>query len=191
MPLPPCFLGSVVISAMPERPISPTTSPKLTPADPLIELGVYPTGQQERLRAALLELNDADLAFGLSHGDLSLRNLVVPDTGDPVLIDWGSASAGPLPFGDLLPAVRAHRLIDDPSSAELEALAVGLGVRLDEIQKALERLLLLDALDLVRWAIDQRPDRLHDTIASARAHLQSRGGGRPQTGTGDHAAHPE
>ncbi len=166
---------------------------QLTPADPLIALGVYQTGEQERLRAALLELNDADLAFGLSHGDLSPRNLVVADTGDPVLIDWGSGSAGPLPFGDLLPAVRAHRLIDDPSSAELEALAVGLGVRLDEIRITLERLLLLDALDLVRWAIDQRPDRLHDTIASARAHLQSQsqGGGQHHAGTGDHAAHPE
>lgn len=81
---------------------------QLSPADPLIALGVYPAGQQERLRAALTELSDVDLAFGLCHGDLSLRNLVVPDTGDPVLIDWGSASAGPLPFGDLSPAVRSH-----------------------------------------------------------------------------------
>lgn len=148
---------------------------QLTPADPLIALGVYPAGKQERLRAALTELNDADPAFGLCHGDLSLRNLLVPDTCDPVLIDWGSASAGPLPFGDLLPAVRGHRLIDDPSSAELEAFAVGLGVRLEECWNTLESLLLLDALDLVRWAIDQRPDRLHDSIAAARACIESLG----------------
>ncbi len=148
---------------------------QLTPADPLIALGVYSAGKQEWLRAALTELNDADLAFGLCHGDLSLRNLLVRDTCDPVLIDWGSASAGLLPFGDLLPAVRAHRLIDDPSSAELEALAVGLGVRLEERWNTLECLLLLDALDVVRWAIDQRPDRLQDTIAAARACIQSPG----------------
>ncbi len=148
---------------------------QLAPADPLIALGAYPAGRQERLRVALTELNDADLAFGLRHGDLSLRNLLVPDAGEPVLIDWGSASAGPLPFGDLLPAVRAHQLIDDPSSAELEAFAVGLGVRLEESWNMLESLLLLDALDLVRWAIDQRPDRLHDSIASARGCIQSLG----------------
>lgn len=70
-------------------------------------------------------------------------------------------------------------------------MAVGLGVRLDEIRITLERLLLLDALDLVRWAIDQRPDRLPDSVISARACTQSQGGGQHPTGTGDHAAHPE
>ncbi len=145
---------------------------QLVATDALIRLGVYPADQQTRLRSALTRLEDVELFFGLCHGDLSLRNLLVPRVGAPVLIDWGSASAGPVPYGDLVPLVKAHRVTGDPSTAELHAFAAGLGTPLEGISDTLEGLLLLAALDSVRWAIDQRPDRLDGIVASARAHIQ-------------------
>jgi hypothetical protein len=77
-----------------------------------------------------------------------------------VLIDWGSASTGLIPFGDLLPVIREQRATGDPSVTELREFAAALG-----------GLLLLDALDRVRRAIDRGPDRLHETAVSVRAHV--------------------
>ncbi len=145
---------------------------QLVNTDPLLQLDVYSAGQQTHLLSVLSPLMDVEWTFGLSHGDLSLRNLIIPPVGAPVLIDWGSASAGPVPYGDLLPLVKAHRAIGDPSTADLTAFAAGLGTPLEAISDILDGLLLLDALDLVRWAIDQRPDRLDEVAMSARAYIQ-------------------
>jgi len=76
--------------------------------DPLIELGVYPLAQQAPIRDVLSQLTTTRLAFGLAHGDLSPRNLLVPNSGPPVLIDWGSSSVGPVPFGDVQPLRRSR-----------------------------------------------------------------------------------
>ncbi|MEJ7662246.1 MAG: aminoglycoside phosphotransferase family protein [Hymenobacter sp.] len=75
---------------------------ELTPDDPLLRLGGYPLREQPRLRAMMEELAGKQLTFGLSHGDLALRNLVVEPGRQPVLLDWGSASVGPAPHTDLL-----------------------------------------------------------------------------------------
>lgn len=148
---------------------------QLREQDPLLRLRVYATDQQARLRSVLSRLAHAPISFGLIHGDLSLRNLLVASGRRPVLIDWGSASVGPVPFGDLQPLVQAHRDDNDPSDAELQAFAEGLDISLQDLSDTLDGLLLLSALDLVRWAIERRPDRLGDVIRSARAHIaQSR-----------------
>jgi aminoglycoside phosphotransferase (APT) family kinase protein len=152
---------------------------QLTKEDPLIELGVYPVGLQAAVRSTLAGLADAHFAFGVCHGDLSLKNLLVPPTGDPVLIDWGSASAGPIPFGDLLPVVASHRAFGDPTAAELGSFAAGLGTTLADIGETLERLMLLQALDLVRWAMAKRPDRLNEVVRLASAEVARTVAARP------------
>jgi len=146
---------------------------QLSSDDLLIKLGVYPADLQPRLRSGLTRLGSLEWSYGLRHGDLAPRNLLVPPAGLPVLIDWGSASAGPVPYGDLLPAVKMHRATGQPSTADLHAYAADLGTPLEQVVDIIEDLLLLDALDLVRWAIDQRPDRLGDVVASAQLHIQA------------------
>jgi aminoglycoside phosphotransferase (APT) family kinase protein len=141
---------------------------QLVETDPLIQLGVYEAAQQSTLRARITKLQATDLTFGLNHGDLSMRNLLVPEQGVPVLIDWGSARAGPSPFLDFMNLRTAHHLQNDPSDQELLAFADGYGVSLDNIEETLENLTVLEALDLVRWAIDQRPDLLEQVVESAR-----------------------
>lgn len=140
---------------------------QLVPADPLISLGAYRSHEQPRLRDAIPQLRSTEWKFGLNHGDLSPRNLLVPPRDKPVLIDWGSACAGPVPFNDLLPLAKAHQIEDNPSARDLDAFADGYGISL-EVGDTLEHLLLLSALDLVRWAIEQRPDLVSEVVASAR-----------------------
>ena len=130
---------------------------QLVETDPLLRLAVYRPDQQTRLRSAIERLGDVELDFGLCHGDLSPRNLIFPRSGPPVLIDWGTAAVGPVPYGDLLPVVKAHHATGEPSYTELPAFAETLGRSLPEGRHTLDDLMLLEALDLVRWAIDQRP----------------------------------
>lgn len=144
---------------------------QLVKTDPLIALGVYDIGQQSSLRARISNLEATDFTFGLNHGDLAISNLLVPEHGAPVLIDWGSARTGPSPFLDFLGLLTAHRLQGDPSDQEFLAFADGYGVSLDRILETLENLMTLDALDLVRWAIDQRPDLIAQIAESAREHV--------------------
>jgi aminoglycoside phosphotransferase (APT) family kinase protein len=142
----------------------------LVPDDRLLDLGVYGEHQRVPLRAALEQLaaESAGWRHGLVHGDLAPRNLVSRGADDPVLIDWGSARTGPVPWLEL---DRVHRwsVVDELVTAdELRHFADGLGVDLDAALPTLRRLALLHHLDLVRWALEHRPDRLARQVEEAR-----------------------
>ncbi len=139
---------------------------QLNPADPLIKRGVYDPRDQTGLRSLVSRLRARPITVGLSHGDLSIRNtLVQPDT-EPVLLDWGSASTGPTPYGDLLTLLKMHRATGDPSSDELAAFADGCGLDLAAELPILNDLLVLSHLDLL--ALGHRsPAR-----PATRAHLR-------------------
>jgi aminoglycoside phosphotransferase (APT) family kinase protein len=134
--------------------------------DPLLALGVYRSAEASELAAAIGALREAPLTFGLSHGDPAPRNMIVPDDGEAVLIDWGGASAGPAPWSDLEMVYRWHLAelpegFDVPVTADdVAAFAGGCGVDLAATRPLLEALVLLHSLDLARWALDLRPDLL-------------------------------
>jgi aminoglycoside phosphotransferase (APT) family kinase protein len=136
--------------------------------DPLIRLNVYAPSQQRALRACIESLHDRIDRFGLTHGDLVPRNVLLPSAGPATLVDWGSASVGPAPFLDYL------RIATDDdnegfSRADLNAFAEGYGLRLDRVVPLAEDIHLLNRIDLVRWALDhQRLDRLPEIVSKAR-----------------------
>jgi aminoglycoside phosphotransferase (APT) family kinase protein len=144
---------------------------ELTSEDPLISLGVYAPEEQPRLRSIISVLARTPMRFGLSHGDLAVRNVLVSPDGTLVLMDWGSASCGPVPYTDLLTLVRHHDQDDDPSTADLAAFGAGYGVDLSEIWHIVEAVRQVSALDLVRWAAERRPDRLAELVVLARREL--------------------
>jgi aminoglycoside phosphotransferase (APT) family kinase protein len=143
----------------------------LNDADPLLELGVYERAEQSRVRCIVESLRDHSFEFGLSHGDLALRNLLVDPGRPPVLIDWGSAATGPAPHTDLLNLLRDHDRLDNPRDDELTFFSEGYGVDLDALRPQLDAMQTLASVDLVRWARDQRPDLLDQTIAAARERV--------------------
>ena len=144
----------------------------LDATDPLLALAVYPPQWQSALRDAVRRLSEAELAFGLIHGDLSLRNLLLsPDQG-PVLLDWDTAAVGPVPDGDLVSLLRAHQAENYPNQSALEAFADGCGLKLDDVLPMLRDHLVLGHLDLVRWARDRRPDLLAETVAASRSGVE-------------------
>lgn len=145
--------------------------------DPLLRDGVYSARRQRLLRDTVTALEDHPMRFGLSHGDLTTRNLLVPQDDDPVLIDWGSASFGPVPWTDLLVLERNARDDGHPSRAELAACADALGVDLTEQRDVFATLWQLHLIDLVRWATERRPDRLAGCLEDLVAELESTGSG--------------
>lgn len=146
---------------------------QLTEIDPLIELGVYPVSDQPRLRDMVNELLDHEFTHSLRHGDLAPQNLLVTPHGSPVLLDWGQASVGLIPHGDLLAAYRSHLYEGHPTARQLEVFSSALGEPLNELRATLDRLVVVEALDKVRWALDKRPDRVADLVSDARAMIRS------------------
>jgi aminoglycoside phosphotransferase (APT) family kinase protein len=142
-------------------------------SDPLLAHAVYAPGDAPALVRGIRGLRDARLTFGLTHGDLAPRNMLVRENGEAVLIDWGGASAGPAPWTDLETVYRWH-LAELPegfqapvTAGDLAAFARGCGVDLAAVTPLLEALVLLRSLDLARWALDIRPDLLPHYAAGA------------------------
>ncbi len=132
--------------------------------DPLLRQGVYCRRQQQQLSETLRELAGLPTRFGLSHGDLTPRNLIAPASGPPVLIDWGSASFGPVPWTDLLILDRDARHAGAKATRHLDVFLDAMGLNRGSIWPTFEKFRQLQSLDLVRWAAEQRPERLPSAI---------------------------
>ena len=144
---------------------------ELTAQDRLLALGVYPAADRPRLQELISRLAETELTFGLSHGDLASRNVLVRPDRTVVLIDWGSAAGGPVPYTDLLIVLRDQERDGDPSAEELAAFGAGYGLDLEEVRPTLDAIRQVTALDLVRWALDRRPDLVPSYVAHARQEL--------------------
>ena len=141
----------------------------LTDEDPLIQLGVYRRSDQETIRAMLSSQLERALPQGLIHGDLSTRNVVAGTRY--AVIDWGAAHAGPVPWGDLDVLHRWHVMESRQSPVSAAAWAEvlrGAGIDPETARPVLWELAVLGALDVVRWAREQRPDRLEELRESSR-----------------------
>lgn len=128
--------------------------------DPLLADGAYLPDDLPTLRRWLHELDDLETSHGLVHGDLAPRNLVSRGGGvPPVLLDWGSATTGPVPWTELQRSFQAVVVDGELPWSTLVDLADGMGVDLHaSARQTLLRLTALRLLDLARWARDRRPD---------------------------------
>lgn len=139
--------------------------------DSLVREGQVTTEQHRRRRDTVFELAEVPLRFGLSHGDLTPRNLIQPAGGPLVLIEWGSATFGPVPWVDLVHIDRDARLSGTDATRRLDAFLDGMGLDLMTVRPTFEKFRLLQLLDLVRWATERRPDRLRGTVDDLKAFL--------------------
>lgn len=111
------------------------------------------------LRRRFEMLGSAQLNFGLCHGDLLPRNVVLEGTR-MTLIDWGAAHAHVVPHFEFRELLRSHRA----DSKEAKAFLTGYDGDFDRetLMAEVENLLLLCAFDLTRWARDRAPDRIKE-----------------------------
>ena len=143
----------------------------LAPSDPLMHLGVYEESDQISLYEILSSLHGRQLKQGLVHGDLSTRNIIAGE--GYTVIDWGAAHAGPAPWGDLAILYRWH-VTDDKespvSSTAWRRVLASAGIDRIYAEAVLAELVTLSTLDIVRWALDQCPERV-DAIRENSARM--------------------
>jgi Ser/Thr protein kinase RdoA (MazF antagonist) len=142
----------------------------LGPDDPLVALGIYPRSRWRELQDVVASVAARKLPQGLVHGDAAHRNLLRHDDVYTV-IDWGAASTGPVVWGDLERIFRWHRLEDAESpvsAAAWEHLLDGAGLSRSEAEPIARELAVLHALDVARWAMDVRADRLAEFVTHSR-----------------------
>jgi aminoglycoside phosphotransferase (APT) family kinase protein len=143
--------------------------------DELIVLGVLTKSQSKVVRSIFAELKSESFDFGLNHGDLSLKNVIVDESGKANLVDWGSAEASIVPHHDLIQLLKMNMLENDPDNAAIRSFLEGYGMSLSEFQQmrpTLDSLLVLRAFDKLRWALASGIDGLENYIAHAKQALE-------------------
>ncbi len=141
--------------------------------DPLHALHVYEREEAPAILRAFGDLEGVEFKFGLCHGDVTPRNLILADQGPPALIDWGCASFGAVPVSDLV-QVRTQQLLNqNPSAFEWQDFLEGYGPEARELSPLLPSLVLLKSFDLVRWAIDRCSERVPELVGKAQAIKRS------------------
>ena len=144
----------------------------LTTHDPLLALGVYERKQAKVIRHRFEVLKNIPVNLALNHGDLSPRNTMVDTAGRVALLDWGCAEAHLAPHYDLLCLMQQENYRE----AHLHSFVAGYGLSADafaRVRVELDSLMLLKAFDLVRWAMDRKPERIAEKVEAARRIVQS------------------
>ncbi|HTD36086.1 MAG TPA: aminoglycoside phosphotransferase family protein [Candidatus Limnocylindrales bacterium] len=153
----------------------------LTTDDPLLLLGVYGPEEQSILREHFLLLAAQRFVFGLCHGDLTSRNVIVASSGEIVLLDWGCAEVHIVPHFELVETFREdephHTAIGTapPARGEVHAFLNGYGLTphlLGELAPQVATLYVLKMFDLVRNAMEHRPADVAEYAARAARALR-------------------
>jgi aminoglycoside phosphotransferase (APT) family kinase protein len=143
--------------------------------DELVKLKVLTPPQSKIIRGIFEGLKGHSFEFGLNHGDLSLKNVIVNEFGNVHLIDWGSAEASIVPHHDLIQMLKMNMLENDPDEGEIQSFLDGYGIspfELAQMLPTLESLLLLRAFDKLRWALDRGIDGLESYIIHAQQAVE-------------------
>jgi aminoglycoside phosphotransferase (APT) family kinase protein len=143
--------------------------------DELLKLKVVTKQQSRTIKAIFEQLKEPSFDFGLNHSDLSLKNVIVDQSGKVNLLDWGSAEASIVPHHDVIQMLKMNMLENDPDDDDIQSFLEGYGISQPEFAQmlpTLESLLLLRAFDKLRWAIDWRIEGLESYIHHARSAVE-------------------
>lgn len=122
------------------------------PQDLLLTLGYVSLDEHAAIKACFETMRTTDWRFGLSHGDISLRNGILNDDGQVTLIDWGCAGSRIVPFRDFAQIIKSEPLTQE----EFEAFLHGYGIdskSYSQIMYQTKQVALYAAVDTLRWAI--------------------------------------
>jgi aminoglycoside phosphotransferase (APT) family kinase protein len=140
----------------------------LTESDRLIELGVITQMESRRVRNLFENLKKETFQFGLNHGDLSLKNTIVNQANQVILLDW-NAEVSVVPHATVAQLMHYQILgLEESANAEeFKAFMDGYGISEKDLSDMLH-FLLLRAFDNLRWAIDRSPDLIEPYAAFAK-----------------------
>ena len=148
----------------------------LNKADKLLKLGIYSEEQLPLIKKYFLSLNKKKFNFGLTHNDLSLRNVVIDETGKIFLIDWGCAEANIVPHSEFVEILGAGYMdLKIPTKEEINYFLKGYSItrkQFESLKKDISKFLLLVSFDKVRWAIDKSPKSIKQLSKIAKKRLE-------------------
>lgn len=132
----------------------------LTEQDPLIKLGVITQKESQRVRELFEDMKKETFRFGLIHGDLSLKNVMV-HADQVIVLDWANAEVTAVPHGNVNQVLQYHMLglTEGPTMEEFKAFLDGYGLSEEDLAD-LGAFQLIRAFDNTRWAIDRCPERI-------------------------------
>ncbi|MGO4547176.1 phosphotransferase [Paenibacillus sp. 2TAB23] len=141
----------------------------LTEYDRLIELGVLTQTESLKVRKLFENLKERTFRFGLNHGDISLKNTIINQANQVILLDWENAEVSVVPHGAVNQLMQYQLLGSEegPRMEDLNAFLDGYGINAEDLADG-RSLLLLKAIDNLRWAIDKSPDRVESYAAFAK-----------------------
>lgn len=125
---------------------------ELTLEDSLLKKKIFSTIEHHQIKKYLLTLKNRKFNFGLVHGDLCPRNVIVNKKTKVYLIDWETAKI------DIIPHTEIGVILIDKTANPKEFIAFLEGIGLSKktykkIEKELRIINLLSRLDLYRWAL--------------------------------------
>ncbi|MBB3128383.1 aminoglycoside phosphotransferase (APT) family kinase protein [Paenibacillus rhizosphaerae] len=140
----------------------------LTEHDRLIELGVINQMESERIKNRFEDLKSEPFRFGLNHGDISLKNTIVNQANQVILLDW-NAKVSVVPHATVAQLMHYQilGLDESPNTEEFQAFMEGYGISGEDLS-GIRNYLLLRAFDNLRWAINRRPDLVKPYAAFAK-----------------------
>ncbi len=134
----------------------------LNPQDKLLQMGILTSSKFDETRTLFENLKDEHFTFGLSHGDLSLKNVIVGKNGKIFLFDWGSSTSHIIPHFDFMEVLEFSFHFDFRNKDFISFLH-GYGFTEEQfltIRPSMDKLFLLSAIDKIRWAIDKKPEKI-------------------------------
>ncbi|MGM0883187.1 MAG: phosphotransferase [Bacillota bacterium] len=140
----------------------------LTEYDRLIGLGVITQMESQRVRKLFENLKKETFRFGLNHGDLSIKNTIVNQANQVILLDW-NAEVNVVPHVTVIQLMHYQilGLEEGPNIEEFKAFLDAYGISVADLAD-MRHLLLLRAFDNLRWAIDRSPDLIESYAAFAK-----------------------
>lgn len=140
----------------------------LTEHDRLIELGVITPMESQRIKQLFEDLKSETFRLGLNHGDISLKNTIINQANQVILLDW-NAKVSVVPHATVAQLMHYQilGLEESPNDEEFKAFIDGYELNGKDLSD-IRHYLLLRAFDNLRWAIDRSPDLIEPYAAFAK-----------------------
>lgn len=139
---------------------------QLHDGDPLRRYSFFTPKIQQRCRETLESLRTAPLRFGLRHGDLTPRNILMGKE-QVYLLDWGEAEVHAEPAMELAELLYYEQI----GAQRIARFWKGYGRKPKELEALLplvRKLYLLKRLDKFRWAYDHQVANLQEFVEQVR-----------------------